>query len=405
MLNINSTTMSPNTSISFTPPNKLNLIKYIPSLNKLIAIGVNNFISLLDPSLTPSTSSSEKIQVFQEKRSFSDLDVSSQGLLAVSSFNGTIHLFEIDESTCSINSLYLLEGPSAELKSVSFSQNGNFVCAASRDKRIWIWGLKEDPFNPNEEEFECLYILNGHEGDVKCAKFINKNDLICSCGYDGKIIFWKRKNEEDEFCDEWEILKLFDVEKNDPRDNELKILEENISEIEKGKGCCQVEKISTCHEKVEIEKTEYLIEPTLWCVKSIFVCGEDYLVGVCGEFGFFRLYKVFSCNGISEVKLVWELKKESLEEIGVVLNECSFYSFLFVYESVKGFLDILIVGSVNVKLKLSICIEADGMGNVIFEGIRKVFFRNEKECIYKVEKGKGDDILLLYKESVLKVKF
>ncbi|KAL7576879.1 hypothetical protein ACA910_006645 [Epithemia clementina (nom. ined.)] len=134
-------------------------------------------------------------------------------ILASASFDGTvaIWLHEIGErsngSLVKTNyddewiSPAQLEGHDTEVKCVRFNATGTLLATCGRDKTVWIWecflpgtiGGEESP----GDQFECLAVLNGHQGDVKCVRFANSHgewgdgdEILLSASYDDTIKCW-----------------------------------------------------------------------------------------------------------------------------------------------------------------------------------------------------------------------
>lgn len=78
---------------------------------------------------------------------------------------------------------------------------------SGRDKQIWIWesflpGTVGGPSSSTGTDgiggdFECLAVLNGHEGDVKCVEFASSHgewgdgeEILLSASYDDTVKCW-----------------------------------------------------------------------------------------------------------------------------------------------------------------------------------------------------------------------
>jgi WD40 repeat protein len=100
-----------------------------------------------------------------------------------------------------------LEGHNSgtEVKCVRWNAMGSLLATSGRDKTIWIWesflpGTVGGPGGGLEQtggEFECLAVLHGHEGDVKCVQFANSHgewgdgeEILLSASYDDTIKCW-----------------------------------------------------------------------------------------------------------------------------------------------------------------------------------------------------------------------
>ena len=72
------------------------------------------------------------------------------------------------------------------------------LATCGRDKTVWLWDCSlEGNIGGGDGEFECLAVLNGHEGDVKSVVFapsrgqFGDGDEICLSGsYDNTIRVW-----------------------------------------------------------------------------------------------------------------------------------------------------------------------------------------------------------------------
>ena len=65
--------------------------------------------------------------------------------------------------------------------------------------RVWIWETWLDGSigGSSENEFECVAVLNGSEGDIKCVRFApshgqwgDGDEILISAGYDDTIRVW-----------------------------------------------------------------------------------------------------------------------------------------------------------------------------------------------------------------------
>lgn len=99
-------------------------------------------------------------------------------ILASASFDGTIAIWEYADKVWECTAL--LEGHDNEVKCCRWNSTGSLLATCGRDKTVWLWecflpGTIGGPdINSNDAtggDFECLAVLNGHEGDVKCVEF------------------------------------------------------------------------------------------------------------------------------------------------------------------------------------------------------------------------------------------
>ncbi|ODV93788.1 hypothetical protein PACTADRAFT_45741 [Pachysolen tannophilus NRRL Y-2460] len=131
-------------------------------------------------------------------------------ILALGSFDATISIWgrendDYEEYTTTFNTenksddwelMAIIEGHENEIKSVSWSCDGEFLSSCSRDKTIWVWECDE-----TNEEFECVSVLQDHTQDVKCCKFHPREILLGSSSYDDTIRLYKQDiYDEDDWC-------------------------------------------------------------------------------------------------------------------------------------------------------------------------------------------------------------
>mmetsp|Transcript_11333 Transcript_11333/g.31279 ORF Transcript_11333/g.31279 Transcript_11333/m.31279 type:complete len:402 (-) Transcript_11333:7070-8275(-) len=148
-------------------------------------------------------------------------------ILASASFDGTVAIWEPEEqfhNAGSLDTLQIvqssqqqqqqtqqewissaqLEGHDTEVKCVRWNATGSLLATCGRDKSVWIW----EAFLPgsigstnnigSDEQFECLAVLHGHEGDVKCVRFApshgawgnDGDEILLSASYDDTIKCW-----------------------------------------------------------------------------------------------------------------------------------------------------------------------------------------------------------------------
>jgi WD40 repeat protein len=119
--------------------------------------------------------------------------ISTSLVLATASFDGMVMIWE-----CTLNDIYdstiqendrfeaiaQLEGHENEVKHVAWNQTGSLLASCGRDKTVWIWecflpgtvgGMDAGGNVPGGEEgdFECLAVLQGHDGEFSV-------DVFCS---------------------------------------------------------------------------------------------------------------------------------------------------------------------------------------------------------------------------------
>lgn len=142
-----------------------------------------------------------------------------RGILAAASFDGTVSIWEdfSKESSTSSNDGDMangwectaqLEGHENEVKDVAWNATGTLLASCGRDKSVWIWecflpgtigGEGNGSSGPNggEGDFECLAVLQSHEGDVKSIAFApshgqfgDGDEILLSASYDDTIRCW-----------------------------------------------------------------------------------------------------------------------------------------------------------------------------------------------------------------------
>ncbi|SCU77812.1 LADA_0A02344g1_1 [Lachancea dasiensis] len=124
-------------------------------------------------------------------------------ILAAGSFDSTISVWGQDENEDTQGTfqetelLAIIEGHENEVKSVAWSHAGEFLASCSRDKSVWIWEADE-----MGEEYECLSVLQEHSQDVKHVAWHPSMNLLASSSYDDTIRLWR------EDSDDWECVTV-----------------------------------------------------------------------------------------------------------------------------------------------------------------------------------------------------
>lgn len=126
-------------------------------------------------------------------------------ILASASFDGTIAIWECADDIlweCTAQ----LEGHDNEVKCCRWNYTGSLLATCGRDKTVWLWecflpgtigGPDVGSNDATGGDFECLAVLNGHEGDVKCVEFApshgqwgDGDEILLSGSYDDTIKVW-----------------------------------------------------------------------------------------------------------------------------------------------------------------------------------------------------------------------
>ncbi|KAJ1948052.1 Cytosolic iron-sulfur protein assembly protein [Linderina macrospora] len=114
----------------------------------------------------------------------------SSDTLATASFDGTTAIWakeEDDEYEC----VATLEGHENEAKCVAWSPSGQLLATCGRDKSVWIWEAS------GEGDFDCISVLMEHTQDVKAVVWHPVHELLASFSYDDTIRLWK--DDEDDW--------------------------------------------------------------------------------------------------------------------------------------------------------------------------------------------------------------
>lgn len=144
--------------------------------------------------------------------------LSSTCVLAAGSFDATVTIWEHTKESDSWECTTQLEGHENEVKYVAWNATGSLLATCGRDKTVWIWETFMDGSigGSVDNEFDCIAVLNGHEGDVKCVLFApshgiwgDGDEIVVSASYDDSIKIWA-EDDGDWYC----AMSIQDVHKD-----------------------------------------------------------------------------------------------------------------------------------------------------------------------------------------------
>ena len=148
-------------------------------------------------------------------------------ILATASFDGKVLIWEYcnddddendegmtkdqydNQSSSYFEAIAQLEGHDNEIKDLAWNATGSLLASCGRDKTIWVWecflpgtigGVESSTSNAMDddgESFECLAVLQGHDGDIKSIAFGPSHsqwgegeEVLVSASYDNTIKVW-----------------------------------------------------------------------------------------------------------------------------------------------------------------------------------------------------------------------
>ncbi|EGR29658.1 hypothetical protein IMG5_151600 [Ichthyophthirius multifiliis] len=116
-------------------------------------------------------------------------------VLASASFDSTICIFVKNNQTFEF--VQRVEGHENEVKCVSWSYDSKYLASCSRDKTIQIWDYD------NNFEFSCYAVIEAHSQDVKHVKWIPQTYNLASCSFDDTVKIWEQED------DDWKLQSTF----------------------------------------------------------------------------------------------------------------------------------------------------------------------------------------------------
>lgn len=130
--------------------------------------------------------------------------------LAAASFDGTVSIWS-GSSDMKWSCAATLDGHENEVKAAAWGvfldEHGEseqtFLSTCGRDKTVWVWAMEEsivDHDRDEEEDFECLAVLQEHEQDIKCLAWHPTRPLFLTGSYDESILAFGPINSS---LDDW----------------------------------------------------------------------------------------------------------------------------------------------------------------------------------------------------------
>ena len=87
---------------------------------------------------------------------------------------------------------------------VRWSVDGKWLASGGDDALVMIWqikfqGVERSSFGTNYEQWRCVHMLRGHNGDVLDLSWSPDQKYIASCSVDNSIIIWNARNLPQKF--------------------------------------------------------------------------------------------------------------------------------------------------------------------------------------------------------------
>jgi len=218
-------------------------------------------------------------------------------ILAAASFDGTVSIWEdfSDENGGSGSDVRKnlaenggwectaqIEGHQSEVKDVVWNKNGTLLATCGRDRSVWIWecflpgtiGGDNGANNSGDGEgdFECIAVLHGHKGDVKCIRFAPSNnqwgdgdEILLSSSFDCTIKCWA------EDAGEWYCAATLLSDVHSSSVWSIAIAPGGVRMISASSDCIAIWRCYTATEKKEMMTSEeWQSSDGLWkCVRTI----------------------------------------------------------------------------------------------------------------------------------------
>lgn len=116
--------------------------------------------------------------------------------LATASFDKTVVLWEKirDGDEEEWESVAVLEGHESEVKGVAWNPNGFMMATCGRDKTVWFWESQPG------EDFDVVDVKHGHSQDVKAVTWHPHGELLASVSYDDSVKLWMESEDSEWVC-------------------------------------------------------------------------------------------------------------------------------------------------------------------------------------------------------------